>query len=75
MSELKELTIPKDSPASGKTILDLHLPEEFLIILIARDNEFIMPSGGIDLREGDTLIVLSNKDAFDYAERELKPKH
>lgn len=74
-SELKELTIPKDSPASGKTILDLHLPEEFLIILIARDNEFIMPSGGIDLREGDTLIVLSNKDAFDYAERELKPKH
>jgi len=74
-SELKELTIPKDSPASGKTILDLHLPEEFLIILIARDNEFIMPSGGIDLRAGDTLIVLSNKDAFDYAERELKPKH
>ncbi|HCK66352.1 MAG TPA: potassium/proton antiporter [Anaerolineae bacterium] len=74
-SELKELTIPKDSPASGKTILELHFPEEFLIILIARDNEFIMPSGGIDLREGDTLIVLSNKDAFDYAERELKPKH
>jgi cell volume regulation protein A len=73
-NELKELTIPKDSPAVGKTILELHFPEEFLIILIARNNEFIMPSGGIELHEGDTLIVLSNKEALEYAELELKPK-
>jgi potassium/hydrogen antiporter len=47
----------------------LYLPAEFLIILIARENEFILPSGGITLHTGDTLIVLADKETFASVEK------
>lgn len=73
-SELKELTIPAGSIADGKPIVELYLPQEFLIILIARENEFILPSGGITLRAGDTLIVLADKETFAQVENQLNAK-
>ncbi|RJP54426.1 MAG: potassium/proton antiporter [Anaerolineaceae bacterium] len=73
-SELKEFTIPSGSIADGKTIVELYLPQEFLIVLIARENEFIMPSGGIRLQAGDTLIVLADKEIFASVERQLNSK-
>lgn len=70
-SELKELAILAGSPADGKSIVELYLPQEFLIILIARENEFILPSGGITLNAGDTLIVLADKETFALVENQL----
>ena len=73
-SELKELTVPSGSVADGKTIVELYLPQEFLIILIAREHEFIMPSGGITLHAGDTLIVLADRETFTSVEDQLNTK-
>ncbi|MBI4759956.1 MAG: potassium/proton antiporter [Chloroflexota bacterium] len=73
-SELKELTISAGSIADGKPIVELYLPQEFLIILIARENEFILPSGGITLHAGDTLIVLADKETFAKVEDRLNTK-
>jgi potassium/hydrogen antiporter len=70
-SELKELTIPPGSFMEAKTIVELNLPQEFLIILIARENEFIQPSGGTTLQANDTLIVLSDRDSFALVEFKL----
>jgi len=67
-NELKELHIPFHSIFAGKTIVELSLPQEFLIILIARNKEFIMPSGGTELLEGDTLVVLAGKETFTQVE-------
>jgi cell volume regulation protein A len=63
--ELKELPIPNESRMNGKAIFELGLPDDFLIILIARDNDFILPSGGTVLQSNDTLLVLSDKESFD----------
>jgi cell volume regulation protein A len=63
--ELKELPIPADSGMAGKAIFELELPDEFLVILIARDNDFLLPSGGTVLQSGDTLLVLSDKKSFE----------
>ncbi len=63
--ELKELPIPPDSVMAGKAIVELGLPAEFLIVLIARDNDFMVPSGGTAVQGGDTLLVLSDKASFD----------
>jgi cell volume regulation protein A len=71
-SEFKELAIQPGSFMDGKSIVELNLPQEFLIILIVREHEFIMPSGGIILHAGDTLIVLSDKDTFGLVEYNLK---
>ncbi|RPI66544.1 MAG: hypothetical protein EHM38_09980 [Geobacteraceae bacterium] len=72
-NEFKELPIQPGSPFAGKTIVELGLPAEFLIILIARNKEFIMPSGGIELLEGDTLIVLAYKDVFTQVASSASP--
>jgi potassium/hydrogen antiporter len=64
-SELKELAVPFGSPLAGKAIVELGLPAEFLIILIARGDEYLLPSGGTVLESGDTLLVLSDKASFD----------
>lgn len=63
-SDLKELPIPFDSNMIGKAIVELGLPAGFLIILIARDNDFVLPSGGTVLQGGDTLLVLSDRQSF-----------
>ena len=70
-NELKELSILPDSFAHGKTIVELGLPQDFLIILIVRDNEFLMPSGGFTLLAGDTLIALSGRETFVDVEKIL----
>ncbi|MDP2778404.1 MAG: TrkA C-terminal domain-containing protein, partial [Anaerolineales bacterium] len=70
-NELKELAIPAGSSMDGKTIVELSLPQEFLIILIARSHEFITPSGGITLLAGDILIVLADKETFALVEQKL----
>lgn len=72
-NELKELSILARSPMAGQAIVELALPDEFLIILIARDNEFIMPSGGTILQEGDTLIVLADRNTFKQVEENAMP--
>ena len=64
-SELKELPIPIDSGMTGKAIFELGLPDDFLVILIARDNDFMLPNGGTVLQGNDTLLVLSDKESYD----------
>jgi len=64
-SELKELPVPPDSPMVGKPIVEMGLPDEFLVILIARENDFVLPSGGTVIEAGDTLLVLSDKESMD----------
>ena len=64
-SELKELPIPFDSRMSGKAIFELDLPDDFLVILIARENDFILPSGGTVLQGNDTMLVLCDGKSYE----------
>jgi cell volume regulation protein A len=70
-SELKELTIPADSGVVGKSLVALRLPPEFLVVLIARGNEYLVPGGGTALAAGDTLLVLADGDAFSRVEAQV----
>jgi len=71
-NELKEIIIAAESMAEGKSIVELGLPQAFLVILIARENEFLMPSGGFVLQAGDTLIVLADRETFNMVDQQLK---
>jgi cell volume regulation protein A len=63
-SELKELYISPSSSAVGKAIYELGLPAELLVILIAREDDFVLPSGGTVLQGGDTLLVLADEKSY-----------
>ncbi|GAP12131.1 potassium/proton antiporter, CPA1 family [Bellilinea caldifistulae] len=72
-SELKELAVPPNSPMAGKAIVELGLPDDFLVVLIARQNDFVMPSGGTVIQPGDTLLALADSKTFDEVCRRLCP--
>jgi len=70
-SELKELVLPPNARAVGKAIVELGLPADYLIILIARGDDFVLPNGGTVLQSGDTLLALSDLQSFEDAQIRL----
>jgi cell volume regulation protein A len=69
-SELVDIEIPTGSPVAGKQIVGASIPTGALIVLVNRDNEFLVPNGGTVLQSGDRVLILANK--ADLAEtREL----
>ncbi len=64
-SDLVEVVVPPDSTALGRRILDLRLPKSALIVLISRDNDFIVPRGSTVLEPGDKMLVLAGKSELD----------
>lgn len=58
--EFAELTIPAGSPAAGKQLKDLSLPNETLILAIIRGDRFIVPRGQDDLQAEDSVIVMTS---------------
>jgi len=60
-TELVDLIVPYNSPAAGKPIVELGMPPDSLIVLISRNDRFLVPSGSTILQEGDTVLVLVNK--------------
>ncbi|MDQ3397108.1 MAG: potassium/proton antiporter [Deinococcota bacterium] len=60
-SELVEVEIPEDSPVAGRQIVKLGLPDEALVVLISRDNTFVVPRGATVLKGKDRILVLADE--------------
>jgi cell volume regulation protein A len=58
-SDLVEIAIPPKAAVVGKQIVELGLPPGALIVLLSRNGEFLIPSGGTVLDVGDRLLVLA----------------
>jgi cell volume regulation protein A len=61
-TELVDLIVPHESEVDGKSIIEMGIPQDCLIVLISRSDSFLVPSGGTVLQEGDTVLVLVNKE-------------
>ena len=70
-TKLQELPIPAGSCAAGKRIVELNLSPGFLIVLLAREGEFLVPSGGTELAAGDILLVLAEEETFQRVNDQL----
>ena len=57
VNTLKQLYIEKDSKVIGKSIVELNLVNDFLILLVHRDNEYFKPTGSTILNENDMLLI------------------
>lgn len=60
--EIVEIDLGPDSPVLDKTIPQIGLPQDTLIISIVRDGHAILPNIDVHLREGDSVIALVNAD-------------
>lgn len=64
-NELVEIAVPAGSSAINRQIVNLGLPDDSLIVLISRGDEIVVPNGNTIINEGDTLLVLAEKDALE----------
>lgn len=62
--ELDEIEIPKNSIACGKHIYEMKFPKSALVLLITKNEKFIVPSGDTVLETGDVLLVLADAPTF-----------
>ncbi len=61
-AELTDIIVPYNSGAVGKMIRDLNVPEKCLIMLISRNDKFVIPAGPTVIEGGDVLLVLANTE-------------
>ena len=61
---LQEISVPPASTIAGKRILELGLPPGFLVILIARDDDYEIASGSSEIHPGDRLLVIASDKDF-----------
>jgi len=54
---LKQFYIQKSSPVINKSIVELDLPLDFLILLINRNGKYFKPTGSTLLEENDMLLI------------------
>jgi trk/ktr system potassium uptake protein len=63
-----EITVPGDSRAVDKSLADLELPPETLIVTVVREDAMRIPSADTVLQEGDKILALTsilNKEALE----------
>jgi len=57
---LVEETLPEGSRAAGKTIKDLGLPKESILVAIVRGPQVLIPSGDTVMQAGDEVLALTH---------------
>jgi len=65
----REIEIQPNMPAVGKTIADLEVPPEVLILLIGRGEGFVVPRGQTKIEPYDTLLMLGHEDKLKEAHK------
>jgi cell volume regulation protein A len=58
-TDLVDLVLPAGSAAAGMSIVELGLPRDTLIVLVGRNEKYLVPTGATVLEEGDTLLALA----------------
>jgi len=58
MGMLREHTISEGELTEGETLRDLHLPHGIRVVMVKRDDKFLVPHGSMPLKEGDHLIIM-----------------
>jgi potassium/hydrogen antiporter len=59
---LQEVIVLESSVVIGKAIFELRLPRDYLIVLIARDDQFLIPNGSIVLQANDRVLGLARPE-------------
>ena len=59
---LSEIEIQGDSPVCGKSLKDINIPKDCILISVIRDEEVIIPNGYTVLNCGDYIILVSSEE-------------
>ena len=63
-ASLSELELPKNYKFHGRTLSQMQLPVESIIVSIFRDGSLIIPRGNTQLLSGDRMVVMCKSQAM-----------
>ncbi len=58
---LSEIVISNSSPVKNKSLKDINIPKDCILVSVIRDEEVIIPNGFTVLKENDYIIAVSSK--------------
>ncbi len=61
---LQEMIVPYNSKAIDKALFEIKLPAESHVLLIARGEQFLIPSGNTQVKGGDVVWVLAKDEVL-----------
>jgi trk system potassium uptake protein TrkA len=64
-AQLIEVTLADDSPADGKSILDLAMPRDASIVAVVRGGHVVVPRGDTVVQAGDEVLALTTPASED----------
>jgi cell volume regulation protein A len=70
-NDLYDFIISDNSVLVGKSIVEIGLPKESLIVMINRNEQYVVPTGGTIVEKGDILLVLSYKKTIDEVKEKI----
>lgn len=59
---LCEILITDSSPACNKTLKDINIPRDCILVSVIRDEEVVIPNGFTVLHSGDYIIAVSSQE-------------
>lgn len=68
-SQLADLIVTDEMLTNGNKLMDIHLPEGTLVMIVKRGNKYVVPNGRLQLKGGDKLLLISETRKQDYAVR------
>ena len=60
-TDLSDLLITSEILEKGNTLREMNLPKGTLVMMVKRDDQFLIPDGKLELHEGDKLLLISEK--------------
>ena len=58
MGLLRDHIVSEEDLLRGPTLRDLHLPHGIRVVMVRREEKFIVPHGSLELKPGDRLVIL-----------------
>ena len=58
MGMLRDHIVSQEDLINGENLRDLHLPHGIRVIMVRRDNKYLVPHGSMKLMTGDRLVIL-----------------
>ena len=71
-SSISEILLPDNYKLDGKTLSEIKIPNDAIVISIIRNKMTIIPRGNTELKSNDKILILSTNEAVHNLKSILK---
>ena len=61
-SATSEIRVKENMLKNGDLLMDIDLPDNTLVVMIKRENQYFVPRGNTKLQEGDSMLVITDSE-------------